>query len=173
MSLRIACISLAMILSLSLSLRTQAATWTGDPPVLHHNPSTGNLWLTNTATVLGTAAGTWVFVESSGQNLLPLLVNPIPGSILVGGEVPAGFSFLLTPWGTFDLGPIVVPGTPSSDLSVNLAVSSFPMEFVAGTVVTVPEPASLATGCLSILSLAAFRRRQQARRAAPQRETTE
>jgi hypothetical protein len=140
---------------------TQAATWTGAAPILHHNPSTGDLWLTNTAEVPDSIFHAVVIIESAGHNLLAPPFNPIAGSTMDPGELPDILTFLNTPLGSFNLGNVVVPGTSSSDLSVFLVPQVLPSVIrVAGTVVAIPEPSTIALGGLALISVATLRRRQ-------------
>lgn len=130
------------------------------PPTLYHNPATGQLWLTNPLGPPQTAAqGPIIYFKSASNGLIAPVGNPIPGAIYDTEDFPAAHTFYNVPIGTFNLGKLIQPGLPSSDITLSyLPFLSLPLNPLPGTVATIPEPATLCSATIALLGLAALRR---------------
>ncbi|MBL9162085.1 MAG: PEP-CTERM sorting domain-containing protein [Planctomycetaceae bacterium] len=132
-------------------------------PIAYYNPSSGNIRFGNDTG--GTLAG--MYLQSlSGDKVIndPNRFAQIPGTTFNSGDLPFGFTYFgfppTSPVNTFptslDIGNVIVPGTPTSDLSVG-AFNALMVEFI-GTVVGVPEPATLPMVGLALVGTAAASR---------------
>lgn len=132
-----------------------------DPPTLYHDPATGHLWLTNPLGPPQTAdQGPIIYFKSASNGLIAPVGNPIPGAIYDTDDFPAAHTFYNVPIGSFDLGQLIQPGLPSSDITLSfLPFISLPLLPLPGAVVTVPEPATICSAAVALLSLAVLRRR--------------
>lgn len=166
--------SLLCVCLWATSSQAFALSWSGKLPILRHNPSIGTLSFTNSITVdeshgfLPT-----ITISSKSGKLLPFSGHPD----LVAGPsyLTRDLSFNTVPVGKFDLGPVVNPGTPTSDLGITVLlgiVYDTPGEpddqfypppralLIAGEVVSVPEPGASFVALMSFLGLASLRRRK-------------
>jgi hypothetical protein len=133
-----------------------------NPPTLYHDPATGRLWLTKPlGPPQSSEQGPIIYIKSASNSLLALAGNPIPGAIYDTEDFPPSHTFYNVPIGAFDLGLSIRPGVPSSDITLNYFPFLIPpFEPLLGAVVTIPEPASLATASVAFVALAVFRRRR-------------
>jgi hypothetical protein len=153
---------IAMFFCLLACAAADASAVALELPTLYHHPATGNLWLTNP---LGPPAsrpdGPIIYFQSASNSLIKPVTNPIPGSIYDPDEFPVANLFYNVPIGSFDLGQLVLPGVPTSDLSLKFfAFLVPPFTPEPGLVVTIPEPSTIAIGCLAVVGVAALRRRK-------------
>ena len=134
-------------------------------PMAYYNPASGNIRFGNDtggtleAIYLQSAFGTQVVND-------PNRFTQIPGATFDPGGLPAEFLYLkFPPTGpvnafptSINIGNVIVPGTPTSDLTLG-AFDGFGPVF--GTmVVEVPEPATVATVGGALVGLAAAKRRR-------------
>ncbi len=132
-----------------------------DPPTLYHDPATGHLWLTNPLGPPQTAVqGPIIYFKSASNGLIAPVGNPIPVAIYDTEDFPAAHTFYNVPIGSFDLGQLIQPGLPSTDITLSfLPLISSPLQPLLGAVVTVPEPATICSAAVALLALAALHRR--------------
>lgn len=133
------------------------------PPTLYHNPATGHLWLTNPlGPPLTAAQGPIIYFKSASNGLIAPVGNPIPGATYDTEDFPAAHTFYNVPIGSFNLGQLIQPGLPSSDITLSyLPFISLPLNPLPGIVITIPEPATIGSATMALLALAALRRRRK------------
>lgn len=173
--MRSTCVSSLLCVCLwAMSSQALARSWSGNLPVLRHNPSTGGLSFTNSITVdesYGITPAITIF-SYSGKFL------PFPGPpdlVAYSSRSPTSLVFTMVPVGTFDLGLAVEPGTPTSDLHITVLIGivfdtlvELDDQFAppprallySGQVVSIPEPRAWSIAAMSVLGLASFRRRR-------------
>lgn len=137
-------------------------------PIAYYNPSSGNIRFSNDYGIPLVA----IFLQSASAkvNNDPGQFAQIPGATFDPGDLPLGFAYMNFPAtgsaNTFptsiDIGNVIVPGTPRSDLTLG-AINEFSILF-SGTVTEVPEPATLPMLGLALVGTAAASRQHQSLR---------
>lgn len=173
--MRSTCVSsLHCVFLWAISSQALALSWSGNLPILRHNPSTGSLSFTNSITVdesYGITPAISIFSYSG--KFLPFPGHP--GLVAYSSGSSTSLAFTTVPVGTFNLGLIVEPGTPTNDLDITVLIGivyDTPVEpddpfypppralFYSGQVVSMPEPGTWSIAAMAVLGLASFRRRR-------------
>lgn len=144
-------VTAAILASLLFVVAAERATAV---PCFRYNPANGNIKITND---LGFSSFAFILKSGStglGQpgfgNAILSAGNTVPGTVVDSADLPGNLVWLYFPVGTFDIGNIIVPGTPISDLSLDYIDSPFlssPIPWKAGG--SCPEPASAALVALA------------------------
>ena len=131
-------------------------------PTAYYDPATGSLTI---KTDPGVALGVVNFKSAAGTLSAPA-ANVLPGVNKDTGDLPNFLVLFNAPaseQGGFghELGNIVTPGTPISDLSLGYFVQfGSGAEQVGNVELRVPEPATLAMAGLGLIGIVAAARRQ-------------
>jgi hypothetical protein len=125
-------------------------------PNVIYNPATGSLRFTNDTSK--PLAAMYIISESHALTGSPL---SIPGAILDSADLPYGLTYLNLPPGDHNVGNVVEPGTPISDLSGFFYLHTLlSRPYPVGT----PEPSSALLVTLGGLTLTQLARTRRLRR---------
>ena len=130
-------------------------------PTLFYTPSSGNLIL---VTDPGVALEV-VNIKSPTGKLSAPAAEVLPSSVKDIADLPNFLVLINVPatngWPGHNLGNIVTPGTPVSDLAFGYWVTSGPGAEQVGYVQgPIPEPGALSMACLALVGVAAASRRK-------------
>jgi hypothetical protein len=119
-------------------------------PDVIYNPSNGNIQFVN-----DTPNSLFAMYILSPTNRITGAALQIPGATLDTADQPFALAYLFVPPGTHNVGNVIQPGTPFSELSGFFYYTPFSGPFRAGT----PEPSSCLMAAMSVLAVAGGARR--------------
>ena len=119
-------------------------------PDVIYNPSNGNIQFVN-----DTSNSLFAMYILSPTNRITGVALEIPGATRDTADQPFALAYLFVPPGTHNVGNVIQPGTPFSELSGFFYYRPFNGPFRAGT----PEPSSCLMAAMSVLAVAGGARR--------------